>query len=145
MIIPPVVIPRSRRVVGDPVMRPRRIPDSEFWRPNLVLAAGTAALSSALGVLALLGSRRHSRRFPADTTAVGLAIVTVGFVAAVAFPSTGGGAGGPVPMDAFAPLGLGGALAAVLGVCAALGSARLPGLSNCRPAERVGATPEAGS
>ena len=90
-----------------------------FWRPVLVLAAGTAALSTGVGFLPLLGARHHlgplatgalvsllaataavvqpwagrrhdSGRLPVDATSVALGVAAGGFLVAIAFPGAAG-------------------------------------------------------
>jgi MFS family permease len=107
---------RQRSTVAALVGQVRR---PEFWRPVLVLAAGTAALSTGVGFLPVLGARHHlgplatgalvsllaataavvqpwagrrhdAGRLPTDATSLALAAAAAGFLVAVAFPGAAG-------------------------------------------------------
>ena len=107
---------RQRSTVAALVGQIRR---PEFWRPVLVLAAATAALSTGVGFLPLLGARHHlgplatgalvsllaataavvqpwagrrhdTGRLPVDATSLALGAAAAGLVVAVAFPGAAG-------------------------------------------------------
>lgn len=130
----------------------------QFWRPVLVLAAATAALSTGVGFLPLLGARHHlgplatgalvsllaataavvqpwagrghdSGRLPVDATSLALGVAAAGFLVAVALPGAAG--------IAFAALliGIGVAVATPLGFAALAAGA---------PPDRLGRTMGAG-
>lgn len=107
---------RQRSTVAALVAQIRR---PEFWRPVLVLAASTAALSTGVGFLPLLGARHHlgplgtgalvsllaataalvqpwaGRRhdtgsLPGDAASLALAVAAGGFLVAIVYPGAAG-------------------------------------------------------